>query len=163
MYHIYWISVHWSWNLSSGVLANCWWNVFKPDIHIWFPCRFEQITWRIFYIKKINQLKQTSLNTQLTNFPWPLTKLQGKKIHIYSLDTTNIQFSNTPNENFVNLVNARVCAVTRLLTLLYAPSRARTRGEKTHGQKQPIITQIRAKANKSRCYTKAHSFSNDTF
>ena len=34
------ISVHWSWNFSWDVLANCMWSVSKPDIRILFPCRF---------------------------------------------------------------------------------------------------------------------------
>ena len=38
--HIYWIRVHWSINLSTGVLENCQWAVSKPDIRIWFPRRF---------------------------------------------------------------------------------------------------------------------------
>ena len=29
VYCIYWVSVHWSWNLSSGVLENCLWKVSK--------------------------------------------------------------------------------------------------------------------------------------
>ena len=40
VYHIYWISIHWSWNLSLGVLANFPWDVFKPDIRIWPSRRF---------------------------------------------------------------------------------------------------------------------------
>ena len=31
---------HWSWKFSSGVFENCLWAVFKPDIHIFSPCRF---------------------------------------------------------------------------------------------------------------------------
>ena len=37
MYHIYWISVHWSWKLSSGVIANRQWSVSKPYIRSCFP------------------------------------------------------------------------------------------------------------------------------
>ena len=40
MYHIYWIVVHWSWNLSSGMIKTFQWAVSKPDIWICFPCRF---------------------------------------------------------------------------------------------------------------------------
>ena len=40
VYHIYWISIHWSLNLSSGVLEKCQWNVSKSDIQTFFPCRF---------------------------------------------------------------------------------------------------------------------------
>ena len=40
VYHIYWISVYWSWNLSSNVLKNCLWDISKPDISILFPRRF---------------------------------------------------------------------------------------------------------------------------
>ena len=40
VHHIYWISVHWSWNLSLGVIPNFQWDVSKPDICICFPCRF---------------------------------------------------------------------------------------------------------------------------
>ena len=40
VYHIYWISVHWSWNLSSGVLENFQWAISKPDTRICFPHRF---------------------------------------------------------------------------------------------------------------------------
>ena len=34
------ISVHLSWKLSAGVLSNCLWVVYKPDIRIYFPWRF---------------------------------------------------------------------------------------------------------------------------
>ena len=34
---IYWISVYWPWNLSSGLIENCLWAVSKPDIRIFFP------------------------------------------------------------------------------------------------------------------------------
>ena len=37
VYHIYWISVHWSWNLSSSVIANCQWAICKPDVRIFSP------------------------------------------------------------------------------------------------------------------------------
>ena len=36
VYHIHWISIHWSWNLYSGVLANFQWAVSKPDIQSCF-------------------------------------------------------------------------------------------------------------------------------
>ena len=39
LYFNYWISVHWSWNLSSVVIANCLWAVSKTDIRISSPCR----------------------------------------------------------------------------------------------------------------------------
>ena len=39
---IYWIRVHWSWNLSLGVLANFLWAVSKPDMRIFFPCKFTE-------------------------------------------------------------------------------------------------------------------------
>ena len=47
VYHIYWISVHWSWNLSSFELANCQWDVSKPYIWICFSCRFVEILARV--------------------------------------------------------------------------------------------------------------------
>ena len=31
VYHIYWISVHLSQNLSLGVIKNCEWDVSKPE------------------------------------------------------------------------------------------------------------------------------------
>ena len=37
---IYWIRVHWYWNLSSGVLENCLWGVSKPYVQICFSHRF---------------------------------------------------------------------------------------------------------------------------
>ena len=37
VYHIYCIIVHWSWNLSSGVIENRQWSVYKLDIQICFP------------------------------------------------------------------------------------------------------------------------------
>ena len=40
VYHIYWISVYWSWNLSLGVLENLQWNLSKQGIQIHLPCRF---------------------------------------------------------------------------------------------------------------------------
>ena len=40
VYHIYWIIVHWYWNLSLGVIENCQWSISKPDMRICFPCRF---------------------------------------------------------------------------------------------------------------------------
>ena len=33
-------SIHWSWNFYLGVLENCLWAVFKPDIQIFFSRRF---------------------------------------------------------------------------------------------------------------------------
>ena len=38
--NMFWISVHWSWNFSSGVSENCQWDVSKPDIQICHPHRF---------------------------------------------------------------------------------------------------------------------------
>ena len=46
VYHIYWIRVNWSWNLTLVVLTNCMWVVSKPDILICFPCRFVEGWWR---------------------------------------------------------------------------------------------------------------------
>ena len=40
VYHIYWIRVHWYWNLSLGMLENCQWAIYQPDIEICFLCRF---------------------------------------------------------------------------------------------------------------------------
>ena len=40
VYHIYYIIVHLSWNLSSGVISNYQWSLFKLDICIYFPHRF---------------------------------------------------------------------------------------------------------------------------
>ena len=40
VYHIYWIIIHWFWNLSSGFIENFQWDVYKPDIQICFPHRF---------------------------------------------------------------------------------------------------------------------------
>ena len=40
VYHIHWVEVHWSWNLSSGELENCQWAVSKPDVRVCFPRRF---------------------------------------------------------------------------------------------------------------------------
>ena len=37
---IYWIRVHWSWNLYLGVVENCQCDVSKPDIHVWYLHRF---------------------------------------------------------------------------------------------------------------------------
>ena len=42
VYHIYCISVHLSWNFSSGVLENCKWDVSKPDTQILFPRSFTE-------------------------------------------------------------------------------------------------------------------------
>ena len=43
VYHIYWISVHWSWNLSLGVIASCQWSLSNPDVRIFFSCRFVEV------------------------------------------------------------------------------------------------------------------------
>ena len=40
VYHIYWISVHLSKNLSLGVLENCQCDISKPAIRILFPHSF---------------------------------------------------------------------------------------------------------------------------
>ena len=40
VYHIYYISVHWSWKLSLGVFENCQWDVSKLYIWILCSCRF---------------------------------------------------------------------------------------------------------------------------
>ena len=37
---IYWISVRWSWNLSSSMLANFLRAISKADLRIFFPIRF---------------------------------------------------------------------------------------------------------------------------
>ena len=39
-YHMNWISVHWSWNLSLCVSENCQCDISKHKIWIYFPCRF---------------------------------------------------------------------------------------------------------------------------
>ena len=44
VYHIYWNSVHWSWNASSNVLSNCYWAISKPAIYICFRHRFVEGT-----------------------------------------------------------------------------------------------------------------------
>ena len=54
------IRVHWSWNLSLGVLENCPWDLSKPDINICFPRRFiegryEGAGW-VFIIVRFNWL-----------------------------------------------------------------------------------------------------------
>ena len=40
VYHIYCIRIHWSWNLSLGVLENFQWAVSKLYIWIFYPHRF---------------------------------------------------------------------------------------------------------------------------
>ena len=40
VHHIYWISVHLSWNLFSGEIEKFVWEVSKPDIWVWFTHRF---------------------------------------------------------------------------------------------------------------------------
>ena len=40
VYRIYRINIHWSWNVSLGVIENCQWAISKPYIRIFFPCRF---------------------------------------------------------------------------------------------------------------------------
>ena len=47
VYHIYCISVHWYWNLSSGVIENCEWDVSKPDIQIFFPAGLWKVVVRV--------------------------------------------------------------------------------------------------------------------
>ena len=34
VYHIYWISINWSWNFSLGVIGNCHWGVSKTDMRL---------------------------------------------------------------------------------------------------------------------------------
>ena len=43
VYFVYWISVHWYWNLSLGVLENCLWAVSKWYIQLFFPRRFVEV------------------------------------------------------------------------------------------------------------------------
>ena len=43
VYHIYFISVYWSWNLSLGVMENFQWAVSKPDILTWFLWRSVEV------------------------------------------------------------------------------------------------------------------------
>ena len=43
VHHIYWIIVHWSWNLSSGVIENCQWAISKPNIQICFSLRLMEV------------------------------------------------------------------------------------------------------------------------
>ena len=57
-------------------------------------------TWWIFYTKKINKSKWTSMNTQLAPSPQPSTNLRGKKIRPSGLDMYHIQFSNTTKDKF---------------------------------------------------------------
>ena len=40
VYRIYWIIVHFYWNLSLSLLANCQWAVSKLDVQIFFHRRF---------------------------------------------------------------------------------------------------------------------------
>ena len=40
VHHIYWVSIHWSWNLSSCVVVNFQWYVSKPYIRICSPHTF---------------------------------------------------------------------------------------------------------------------------
>ena len=60
----------------------------------------ERRTWRMFLIKKSNQLKQTILNTQPAPFPWCSTNLQGNQICMSSLYTDHRKFANTPKFKF---------------------------------------------------------------
>ena len=46
-YHIYWTRVHWSWNLSLGVIANCQWAVSKPDTWISLPAGLWKVMLRV--------------------------------------------------------------------------------------------------------------------
>ena len=43
LFFIYWISVHWSWNLSLGLIENFLWVVSKPGIRIWFPWSYVEV------------------------------------------------------------------------------------------------------------------------
>ena len=40
VYHIYWISVNWSWKLSLGFIENGQWAIYKLDMWICSPRRF---------------------------------------------------------------------------------------------------------------------------
>ena len=40
LYNIYRSRIHLSWILSLGVLENCYWALYKPDIRIFSPRRF---------------------------------------------------------------------------------------------------------------------------
>ena len=40
VHHIYLINFHWSWKMSLGVIINCQWAIYKPDICIWSPREF---------------------------------------------------------------------------------------------------------------------------
>ena len=42
VYLIYWINIHWDWNLSIDVFENCMWDAYKPDIWIFSPGRLDE-------------------------------------------------------------------------------------------------------------------------
>ena len=74
-YRINCISVHWSWNFSSGVIVNFLWDVYKPDICFCLPLRFLEVNgegsgwvfrlvsfnWLIWFISNILQVLHSSL------------------------------------------------------------------------------------------------------
>ena len=53
-----------------------------------------------YILDKINQLKQTSMNTQPSHLAWPSTNIYGNKIFMYGLDMAHRRFSTTLEENF---------------------------------------------------------------
>ena len=62
--------------------------------------RLGERSWRIFYIKQSNQLKQTCLKIQPASSPRPSTNLKGKQTRLSGLDTAHIKFAITPGDKF---------------------------------------------------------------
>ena len=77
-----------------------WYNKYDTHKSIINKRRIDQRTWRRFYIKQINQLMQTSLNTKMAPSPRPSTNLQGNQIHMYGLDTAHRKVSNRHEDKF---------------------------------------------------------------
>ena len=88
---------HLSTSLNINKFLSSKFNKHKSTINKRRP---EQITWRIFYINKMNQLMRTIMNTQPAPSPIPSTNLQGKQIRISNFDTSHTQFVTHPGTSF---------------------------------------------------------------
>ena len=87
-----------------------WYNKYDTHKSTINKIRLERRTWKMFYTKQINQLKQTCPNTQPAPLRWPSTDLWGGQINISGLDMAHTifnqkrgQFSGSMNADPINV------------------------------------------------------------
>ena len=85
---------------TSFSINEHWYNKYDTYKSTINKIRLERITWRIFYTKQSNQIKQKILNNHPAPSSWTSTALWWKQIRMFGLDMAHKQFSNTPKDKF---------------------------------------------------------------